>query len=115
MRKINIEYEVTYEAPIIIKMSELLAKCDLGIDGISSPNCEKWSWQTTSNVDTKYLKKMAGAIESAIKKSGGKLIYIKCNTKPEFSLLPIRKGTTINVYKGPDKLESASSDIIQHC
>jgi hypothetical protein len=115
MRKINIEYEVTYEAPIIIKMSELLAKCDLGIDGISSPNCEKWSWQTTSKVDTKYLKKMAGAIESAIKKAGGKLIYIKCDTKPEFSLLPIRKGTTINIFKGFDKPNPAPSDTVQHC
>jgi len=111
----KVEYEVTYEAPMVIKMSELLAKCDLGVDHISCPNCEKWSWQTTSKIDTKYLKKMAKAIESAINKVGGKVIYIKCSTKPEFALLPIRKSTTINVFKGSDRPQPAPSDIIQHC
>lgn len=67
MRKIKVSYEVVYTPSLISKVGKIMSNLDLGISGITAPITEIFSWETTTKIDEKYLKKMEGAIREALR------------------------------------------------
>jgi len=69
-------YEIDYQpSEQAIKISNLMASCDLGIERISVT--EDFILKTTTRVNKEYFKKISKVIKDAIKASGGKVFSIK--------------------------------------
>ena len=77
MKKLTkIDFVVVYTPPMIVKISNFMASCDLGISEVQYPITEHWSWNTTSKTGRAYTIKMKNAIKGAVEAQGGKVISI---------------------------------------
>lgn len=67
--KTRISYTVSYTpAGLARKISDLMSRCDLGVQGIGFT--EECSWTTTTTVDAAYIKKMTKAVKEGFESTG---------------------------------------------
>jgi len=77
-KKVNeVKFEVVYNPDLIIRIGEVMSRCDLGISGAEMPVTIIASWKTTSVINKKYLEKMKKALKMSVEEDGSKVISIK--------------------------------------
>lgn len=68
--KTKVKFKIIYNPADVNKVSDLMEKMDLGINGIVQPRCEEISFSTTTKVDKDYLKNIAKVINKAYEEQG---------------------------------------------
>ncbi len=63
----TVVYDVTFTPRLATKAFEIMSRMDLGITGGEIPVCYRYTWTTTSKVDSAYLRKMRKAIRKGLK------------------------------------------------
>lgn len=73
----KVSFEVTYNPPIVEKISELMSGCDLGISKIEQLVSEEVSWETDKVVDKEYLKDAIIVIKNCLISLGARPISVR--------------------------------------
>lgn len=86
----QVSFKITYETKKVVDMGRFLSKFDLGLDGISAPVTEIWSWTTKTRTDNKYISKMKKVIKEICEINGCKLISVeKVNYSMQYPFMTI--------------------------
>ena len=75
--KTKVSFEVTYNPSEIVQIGKFMSEIDLGIEGLELPTKIIFSYNTTTKVDDKYIEKMIGILELAVKDNCGEVIKIE--------------------------------------
>ena len=76
-KKTKVKFEVIHETQFMIDMSRFMSNMDLGIERVTCPVTDIYSWTTTTKVDAYYIKHMSNQIRRAVEKIGGEVISIR--------------------------------------
>lgn len=72
-----IKFSVIREHKLMVGISDVMSRMDLGISKVTQPITEIWSWKTTTKIGKAYIDTAEKMIRKAIEDDGGECLGIK--------------------------------------
>ena len=76
-KKTEVKFLIVVQNKLIDELSNVMSKCDLGVDEVQYHEAYIYTLTTTSVVDNKYIIKIKKALKDGLDIAGYRLISIK--------------------------------------